>query len=193
MLTSTLTWRSLCGEWSLRSHIHLQIPLRQLKKSHPRQQFDLRFSHVLVKREIAAIEADDTAMFASDQPISNRRKRMKTQFLRTMTALATAFMLLIASSVTRVDAAVTYDLTSEQIETVLEEVFTKLAAFDAQGVVLASVGEPYRSGMALASIPAQRFLLDRGSGGPIAYMEVLSSYQGAGTASPLLTRSPRSR
>lgn len=64
---------------------------------------------------------------------------MKTQFLnqflKKMTALATAFMLLIAPSATRVEAAVTYELTSEQIETVLEDVFTKLATFDAEGVV----------------------------------------------------------
>lgn len=38
-------------------------------------------------------------------------------------------------SASRVEAAAPYDLTSEQIETVIEEVFTKLAAFDALGVV----------------------------------------------------------
>jgi steroid delta-isomerase len=35
----------------------------------------------------------------------------------------------------RVEAAATYDLTTAQIEEVIEEVFTKLAAFDALGVV----------------------------------------------------------
>lgn len=52
-----------------------------------------------------------------------------------MMALATVLMFLVVSSVTRVEAAATYDLTSEQIEAVIEEVFTRLAAFDAQGVV----------------------------------------------------------
>lgn len=87
--------------------------------------------------EIAAIDADDTVMYASDQPNIQKEKRMRNQslFLKKLTALALALMFLVASSVTRVQAAPTYDLTSEQIEAVLEEVFTKLAAFDAQGVV----------------------------------------------------------
>ena len=81
------------------------------------------------------IESDGTAMFASDQPNIQKEKRMRNQslFVKKMTALA--LMFLVASSVTRVEAAATPDLTSEQIETVLEEAFTKLAAFDAQGVV----------------------------------------------------------
>jgi steroid Delta-isomerase len=61
--------------------------------------------------------------------------RNQNLFLKKMTALATALMFLLALSVTRVEAAPTPDLTSEQIEAVIEEVFTKLAAFDAQGVV----------------------------------------------------------
>lgn len=61
--------------------------------------------------------------------------RNQSLFLKKMTALALALMILVASSLNRVEAAATYDLTSEQIEAVLEEVFTKLAAFDAQGVV----------------------------------------------------------
>ncbi|MEP7341038.1 MAG: nuclear transport factor 2 family protein [Acidobacteriota bacterium] len=61
--------------------------------------------------------------------------RNQSPFLKKMTALATALMILVASSVTRVEAAATYDLTSQQIEAVIEEVFTGLAAFDAQGVV----------------------------------------------------------
>jgi steroid Delta-isomerase len=62
---------------------------------------------------------------------------MKNQnlFVKKMTALAMALMFLVAASVTRVEAAATHDLTSEQIETILEEAFTQLAAFDAQGVV----------------------------------------------------------
>ncbi len=88
-------------------------------------------------RIIAVIEADGTAMFASDQPNIQKEKRMRNQslFLKKMTALAMALMFLVASSVTRVEAAATNVLTSEQIEAVIEEVFTGLAAFDAQGVV----------------------------------------------------------
>jgi steroid Delta-isomerase len=61
--------------------------------------------------------------------------RNQSLFFKKLTALAMALMFLVASSVTRVEAAATNDLTSEQIEAVIEEVFTKLAAFDAQGVV----------------------------------------------------------
>ena len=61
--------------------------------------------------------------------------RNHSLFLKKMMALAMALMFLVALSVTRVEAAAPLDLTSEQIEAVLEEVFTKLAAFDAQGVV----------------------------------------------------------
>jgi len=60
--------------------------------------------------------------------------RKQSLFLKKMTALAMALLFLIASSVGCVEAAATYDLTSEQIETVIEEVFTGLAAFDVQGV-----------------------------------------------------------
>ena len=60
--------------------------------------------------------------------------RNQSLFVKKMTALAMALMFLVASSVTRVEAAATYDLTSQQIETTLEEVFARLVAFDAQGV-----------------------------------------------------------
>ena len=60
--------------------------------------------------------------------------RNKNLFVKKMTALA-ALMLLAAASVVRVQAAPTQPLTSEQMETVLEDVFTKFAAFDAQGAV----------------------------------------------------------
>ena len=61
--------------------------------------------------------------------------RNQSLFVKKMTALATALMFLVASGVTRVEAAATYDLTSEQIEVVIEEVFDGLAAFDVQRVV----------------------------------------------------------
>jgi len=61
--------------------------------------------------------------------------RNQNLFLKKLTALATALVFLVASIVTHVEAAATCDLTSDQIEAVIEEVFTKLAAFDAQGVV----------------------------------------------------------
>ena len=57
--------------------------------------------------------------------------RNQSLFLKKVTALAMALMFLVASSVTRVEAAATQNLTSEQIEAVIEEVFTRLAAFDA--------------------------------------------------------------
>jgi steroid delta-isomerase len=41
----------------------------------------------------------------------------------------------VASSVARVEAAPTYDLTPDQIEAVIEEVFAGLAAFDVQRVL----------------------------------------------------------
>jgi ketosteroid isomerase-like protein len=81
--------------------------------------------------------AYDTAMFASDQLNIQKEKRMRNQslFLKKMTALATALMFLVALSVARVEAAATYELTSEQIETVIEDVFAGLAAFDVRRVV----------------------------------------------------------
>jgi len=56
--------------------------------------------------------------------------RNQSLFLKMVTALATALMFLVASSVVRVEAAATQGLTSEQIEAVIEEVFAGLAAFD---------------------------------------------------------------
>ncbi|MGA9768475.1 MAG: nuclear transport factor 2 family protein [Blastocatellia bacterium] len=61
--------------------------------------------------------------------------RNQNLFLKKTTALTMALMFLVASNVTRVEAAATLDPNSEQIETVIEEVFTRLVAFDAQGVV----------------------------------------------------------
>jgi len=54
-------------------------------------------------------------------------------FLKRMTALAMALMFLIAANVTRVEAAPVNNLTPEQIEVLVTEVFEKFAAFDAQG------------------------------------------------------------
>jgi len=50
-----------------------------------------------------------------------------------MSALAMALMFLIASNATRVEAAPTNNLTPEQIETIVTDMFNKFAAFDAQG------------------------------------------------------------
>jgi steroid Delta-isomerase len=61
--------------------------------------------------------------------------RNQSLFVRKMTALAAALMFLVASSATRVEAAATRDLTSEQIEAVIEDAFAGLVAFDAQRVV----------------------------------------------------------
>ena len=60
--------------------------------------------------------------------------RNQSLFLKKLWALALALMFLVASSVTRVEAAATPGLTPQQIEAVIEEAFTGLAAFDAQGV-----------------------------------------------------------
>src|SRR5215470_5201202 len=61
--------------------------------------------------------------------------RNQSLFLKKMTALATALMFLAASSVARVEAAAAYDLTSDQIEAVIEEVFAGFATFDVQRAV----------------------------------------------------------
>src|SRR5215207_4601515 len=76
-------------------------------------------------------------MFAPAQPDIEKEKRMRDQslFVKKMTALVMALMLLLASSVTRVEAAATRDLTSQQIEAVIEDAFAGLVAFDVQRVV----------------------------------------------------------
>lgn len=61
--------------------------------------------------------------------------RTQTLFIKKLTALAMALMFLVGSSVTRVEAAPAPDLTHQQIEAVLEDVFAGLIAFDAQRVV----------------------------------------------------------
>jgi steroid delta-isomerase len=50
-----------------------------------------------------------------------------------MTALAMALMFLVASNVTRVEAAPVNHLTPEQIEAIVLNMYDKFAAFDAQG------------------------------------------------------------
>ncbi len=59
---------------------------------------------------------------------------MKNLFVKKLMALAVALVFLVVSSVTRVEAA-TPDLTSQQIEAVIEDAFAGLVAFDAQRVV----------------------------------------------------------
>lgn len=54
-------------------------------------------------------------------------------FVKRMTALAMALLFLIASNVTRVEAAPVNNLTPEQIEAIVTDMFNKFAAFDAQG------------------------------------------------------------
>ena len=62
---------------------------------------------------------------------------MKNQslFLKKFMALAMALLFLVTSSVTRVEAAQTQELTPQQIEAVIEEVFAGLVAFDVPRVV----------------------------------------------------------
>jgi steroid delta-isomerase len=52
-----------------------------------------------------------------------------------MTALALALMFLVVSSVTRVDAASSQDLTPEQTEAVIEDAFAGLVSFDVPRVI----------------------------------------------------------
>ena len=59
--------------------------------------------------------------------------RNQNLFVKRMTALAMALMFLVGSNLTRVQAAPVNNLTPEQMQAVLEDVFTKFAAFDAQG------------------------------------------------------------
>ena len=61
--------------------------------------------------------------------------RNKNLFVKRMSALAAALLFLVASSVTRVEAAPPPDLTSQQIEAVIEDAFAGLVAFDVQRVV----------------------------------------------------------
>lgn len=60
--------------------------------------------------------------------------RNQSLFVKKMTALAAALLLLIASSGTRVEAAAARELTPEQAEAVIEDAFAGLAAFDVQRV-----------------------------------------------------------
>ena len=54
-------------------------------------------------------------------------------FVKRMTALGMALMFLVAANVTRVEAAPANNLTPEQIEAIVTDVFNKFATFDAQG------------------------------------------------------------
>ena len=54
-------------------------------------------------------------------------------FIKKMTALAMALMFLVVSNVMRVEAAPANNLTPEQIEAIIREMYDKFAAFDAQG------------------------------------------------------------
>jgi ketosteroid isomerase-like protein len=74
------------------------------------------------------------AMFASDRRKYPKEKRMRNlSFVKRMTALAMALMFLVASNVTRIEAAPANNLTPDQIEAIATDVFIKFAAMDAQG------------------------------------------------------------
>ena len=59
----------------------------------------------------------------------------RSLFMKKMMALTTALMILVASSVTRVEAAPTPELTPQQIETAIEDAFAGLITFDAPRVL----------------------------------------------------------
>lgn len=61
--------------------------------------------------------------------------RNQSLFVKKMMALATALMILVASSATRVEAAPTPDLTAQQIEAAIEDAFAGLVAFDVPRVI----------------------------------------------------------
>lgn len=54
-------------------------------------------------------------------------------FVKRMTALGMALLFLVASNVTRVEAAPANNLTPEQIEAIVLNMYDKFTAFDAQG------------------------------------------------------------
>ncbi len=62
----------------------------------------------------------------------NHNQTMTRVLLKKMMALATALMFLVVSSGARAEAAVSYDLTPEQIEAAVEEYFASVAALDVQ-------------------------------------------------------------
>ena len=61
--------------------------------------------------------------------------RKESLFVKKMTAVVLALMILVVTSVTRVEAAPTPELTSQQVEAVIEDAFAGLVAFDVQRVV----------------------------------------------------------
>jgi len=61
--------------------------------------------------------------------------RNQALFVKKMTALALAFMVLLGTSVTRVEAAPAPALTPQQIEAVIEDAFAGLVSFDVQRVI----------------------------------------------------------
>src|SRR5215203_143601 len=61
--------------------------------------------------------------------------RNQRLFIKKMTTLALTLMFLAGTSVMRVDAAATQNLTSQQIEAVIEDAFAGLVAFDVPRVV----------------------------------------------------------
>ena len=60
---------------------------------------------------------------------------MRNPALKKMTALAMALLFLVASSVTRVEAAPAPELTPQQIEAAIEDAFAGLVSFDVPRVI----------------------------------------------------------
>ena len=59
--------------------------------------------------------------------------KIQSLFVKGMIALSIALMFLVASNVRRVEAAPANNLTPQQIEAIVTDVFNKFAAFDAEG------------------------------------------------------------
>ena len=62
--------------------------------------------------------------------------RNQNSLTKKITMLAMALMVLITASAKRAEAAVPYDLTSQQIEAIIEDAFAGLISFDAQRVLV---------------------------------------------------------
>jgi ketosteroid isomerase-like protein len=79
------------------------------------------------------VNTSTTSPYVSNAVFKKEKRMRNLRFVKRMTALALALMFLVASSVTRIEAAPANNLTPEQIEAIARNMFDKFAAMDAQG------------------------------------------------------------
>jgi ketosteroid isomerase-like protein len=84
-------------------------------------------------RIIAALESDGGRCSHQINAIFKGEGMRNLSFVKRMTALAMALMFLVASNVMRAEAAPANNLTPEQIEAIVLNMYDKFTAFDAQG------------------------------------------------------------